>query len=157
MTDHQGEMATGPTVRQKSRGGVQVQTAGSCQATKPSCATRRMSALPSSHSSRAVDVIPSHLVRRLRRLRSRSWAGKRLQTGFLLVQQAARAAACEVPVAPVVALELPELLTKPRRDGALLACVKTWERRNQQRDRVGAERGGIPAVERPFGGRTRGV
>src|SRR5439155_13106939 len=73
----------------------------------PSRATRRMSALPRNHSSRAVDFIPTHLVRRLRRLRSRSWAAERLQTGFLVVQQVTRAGSREVPVAPVVALELP--------------------------------------------------
>src|SRR5882762_5256624 len=102
-----------------------------------------MSALPRNHSKRAVDVIQSHLVRRLRRLRSRSWAAKCLQASFLVVQQAARAGSGEVPAAPVVALEPPELFTESRRDAALHTSVQMGERFQQQRDGVGAERGGI--------------
>src|SRR2546425_12233162 len=157
MTDHQGEMATGPTVRQKSRGGVQVQTARSCQATKPSCATSRMSPLPRNHSSRAVDVIRSHLVGRLRRLRSRSWAAKLLQAGFLTEQQVASAGPREVPVAPIIPLEPSHLLAKSHADGALLTCVKKRERLEEDRHGVGAEGCRVPTVERALGARTRQV
>src|SRR2546425_5011195 len=108
-------MATGPTVRQ-SRDGVEVRTPGSCHATKPSCATRRMSALPRNHSSRAVDFIQSH---RLDDSGSVRGAAKRLQPGFLVVQQAACAAAREVPVTPIAFLEPVALSQQPGCDATL--------------------------------------
>src|SRR5947207_8262991 len=72
-------------------------------------------------------------------------------------QQPARAGASEVPVAPAIALEPPELLAESRRDGALLTFVETGECVQQQRHGVSAERGRVPAVERPLGRRTRQV
>src|SRR2546430_3617568 len=84
-------------------------------------------------------------------------AGARLQTGPLVAQQAARAGARDVPVAPVVALELSETIEQPFGHGATRAAVDSRQRVEQDRHGVGAERGGIPAVERAFGGRTREV
>src|SRR5439155_8836607 len=80
-------------------------------------------------------------------------AGVRVQTGPLVAQQAACAGTSEVPGAPVVALELAELPTEPRRDAALRASVKTRERLYQQRHGIGAEGRRVPAVERALGAR----
>src|SRR4029077_16846619 len=82
---------------------------------------------------------------------------KRLQARFLVVQQMARAGAREIPVAPIAALEPVALGEQPRRDGALRSSVKPRERLHQQWDGIGAQRRGIPAVERAFGGRAREV
>src|SRR5439155_7646901 len=119
-------------------------------APRPTCAARSTSAIPRNHSSRAVDgsVIAPFGSRSVR------GAGDRAQTVLLLIEQAPCTGACEVPVAPIAALEPVALREQPRRHRALRPGVEPRQGCSEQGHGVGAQGRGVPAVERALAAGT---
>src|SRR5206468_10373925 len=119
-------------------------------APRPTCAARSTSAIPRNHSSRAVDgsVIAPFGSRSVR------GAGYRAQTVLLLIEQAPCTGACEVPVAPIAALEPVALREQPRRHRALRPGLEPRQGGREQGHGVGAQGRGVPAVERALAAGT---
>src|SRR6266480_200232 len=91
-----------------------------------------------------------------RRFGSRSvrGAGDRAQTVLLLIEQAPCTGACEVPVAPIAALEPVALREQPRRHRAPRPAVEPRQGCNEQGHGIGAQGRGVPAVERALAAGT---
>ncbi len=80
-----------------------------------------------------------------------------LQALDLVAEQAAGAGARQIPVAPVVVLQLVPPSDQPVLGTTLLGRVEARERREQLGHGVRAERRSVPAVERAFRGGARKV